>query len=499
MFSLTKKDILNDVIFNQLKSYKQDIEDYFKNNQKNHGILTLIKKIPYSIDEIKKNDFMDLYEPFYLKNDFLPQQLGIIIWNYYLKQDDNRYNRLKSSEDSKTRKYLEDDEFIEKYGPKPWNIINDILSKFDSLKYRIKSPEELDRVEQFKLELIHETKDNVKVNFSELSSGERILMALVASIYKSSSDNHFPDILLLDEIDASLHPSMIKNLLVVINDIFLEKGVKVILVTHSPSTIALAGEESIFVMNENGENKIEKRTKENALEILTEGFATLSEGKIFFENIINSSKKLVLFVEGKTDIIHIKTAKSKLKIDLDFDIFECGSAEKLRQFLMGIPKGLFSDKKIVGIFDYDEEGIQQAKLIEGSKNKDEKDIYIRKDSSNIKSINLICPNEEFKKYKNCPIEFLYTKKKLTSTKLLEKRSLGEVNKNLKDIEKFNQSELNAKEELWFFKIKNTKGKIDGDGEKMKFTKNVSKLDQKDFENFKPLFEKIERIIKENEN
>lgn len=64
-------------------------------------------------------------------------------------------------------------------------------------------------------------------------------MALVASIYKSSSDGAFPDILLLDELDASLHPSMIKNMIGVIEDIFLEQGIKVILVTHSPSTIAL--------------------------------------------------------------------------------------------------------------------------------------------------------------------------------------------------------------------------------------------------------------------
>jgi len=52
--------------------------------------------------------------------------------------------------------------------------------------------------------------------------------------------------LLLDEVDASLHPSMIKNLLDVIEKIFLKNGCKVILATHSPTTVALAPEESIY-------------------------------------------------------------------------------------------------------------------------------------------------------------------------------------------------------------------------------------------------------------
>ena len=40
-------------------------------------------------------------------------------------------------------------------------------------------------------------KTNLEIEFSNLSSGERVLMALVASVYKSSGDKHFPDLLLL--------------------------------------------------------------------------------------------------------------------------------------------------------------------------------------------------------------------------------------------------------------------------------------------------------------
>ena len=61
--------------------------------------------------------------------------------------------------------------------------------------------------------LIHTRKPSLEVELSSLSSGERVLMALVNSVYKPSSDNIFPNVLLLDALDASLHPSMMKSML----------------------------------------------------------------------------------------------------------------------------------------------------------------------------------------------------------------------------------------------------------------------------------------------
>ena len=159
------------------------------------------------------------------------------------------------------------------------------------------SPEGSDYFGNFVLKLVHTTKPGLEVDFTNLSSGERVLMALVASIYKSSSDNYFPDVLLLDELDASLHPSMMKNMLAVIRDIFLSKGVKVILVTHSPTTIALSPENSIFVMNRAGIGRIEKRSRNEALSILTEGFATLEESLILFDQVARNHVSIL--TEGK--------------------------------------------------------------------------------------------------------------------------------------------------------------------------------------------------------
>lgn len=192
-------------------------------------------------------------------------------------------------------------EFFSVHGEKPWDLINKILEEFDTLQYKINSPEGADYFGSFQLKLKHTGKDDLEVDFSSLSSGEKILMALVASIYKSSSDKHFPDILLLDEVDASLHPSMMKNMLSVIENIFLKQGVKVILVTHSPTTIALAPEESVFVMNRSGLNRVEKKTKQDALTILTQEFATIEQGLKLFDQVTKAN--LTIITEGNNTLL----------------------------------------------------------------------------------------------------------------------------------------------------------------------------------------------------
>ena len=52
----------------------------------------MMLELPYSIDEIEKDDFLSLYKPYNLKNDFLPQELGKVVWDYYIKYDRNQSN-----------------------------------------------------------------------------------------------------------------------------------------------------------------------------------------------------------------------------------------------------------------------------------------------------------------------------------------------------------------------------------------------------------------------
>lgn len=289
-----------------VEAYKRGFDtfmagDKHRNNPHAYGIYRLAKRLPHSIDELGEQDFLRLYQPSYLTNNLLPAQLGRAFWDYYVKYVQNRLWRYENETQGKNHDTLDERSYLEKYGPKPWDVVNKILGSFESLQYRVNSPEGLDIFTPFQLELEHISKPNLKVGFESLSSGERILMALVATVYTSASDGYFPDLLLLDEVDATLHPSMIRNMLGVVRDVFLANDVSVILVSHVPTTIALAPEESIYVMNPSGPARIEKRTRNEALEILTEGFATMEQGLRIFDEV--AASEITLVSEGHNAVI----------------------------------------------------------------------------------------------------------------------------------------------------------------------------------------------------
>lgn len=352
LWMLKKDDFSDESIINKLDIYRTNIIRQIRSNPNlakyAKAFEILIKSLLFSADDLSEDQFMDLYKPFNLTNDFLPSHLGNIIWDYYNKLERNKYNKYQNKTYKKNVFELSDAEFEKLYGPKPWNIINEILELFSNLDYKINSPEGLDYYADFQLKLQHKKKENLKIGFESLSSGERVVMALVASVYKTSLDHYFPKLLLLDEVDALLHPSMIQSLLKVIREIFLKNGVNVILVTHSATTIALAPEESIFVMNKNGENRIVKKTQNEALNILTEGYATLQQGLKLFDEI--SKKKISIFTEGNNtkyikkaneffgndeiEVIEgIESITGKNQLKLLFDLFTKVSHDKMIFFV----------------------------------------------------------------------------------------------------------------------------------------------------------------------
>ena len=270
--------LVDDTVSKYREAFESQIAQAKKNGQHLVGIYSLAKKISYPLDEVVYEEFCDLYRPYTLKNDFLPTQLGKVFWDYYVKYRGNQVNQYQNEKHGKEYKTVTEEEFLQLHGLKPWDAVNEILAAFDTLKYRVNSPEGEDYFGNFQLRLCPTAGDSADIQFSHLSSGEKVLMALVAAIYKAGSDGRFPEILLLDEVDASLHPAMMKNMLSVIENIFVKNGVKIILVTHSPTTVALAPDESIYVMNKAGPRRMEKRSKQDALSVLTQGFVTLEQG-----------------------------------------------------------------------------------------------------------------------------------------------------------------------------------------------------------------------------
>lgn len=318
LWDLKESDFPNSDEFKKFDNYRNKVDNLFlendqlKVNNVAQSCHIAISKMGKGLDRLDHEEFLDVYEPYNLKNSFLPIHLGKSFADYFSRYETNQYNFFRNKEYGESRPYLDDAAFVQKFGPKPWDLVNDILSRMRSVPYQVDFPENMDRHSRYTLRLRHTKKAGIFPQFNDLSSGEKILMALVASIYKADSDQRFPDILLLDEIDASLHPSMMKNLLEVISKVFLANEVKTIMVSHSPTTIALAPEESIFVVNPEGTDRIEKKDRQEALDILTEGFATLDEGLRLF-NLANSTDICVI-TEGR-NVAFVNAALKHFEID----------------------------------------------------------------------------------------------------------------------------------------------------------------------------------------
>lgn len=175
-------------------------------------------------------------------------------------------------------------------GPAPWDVVNESL-KVAGFPYEVVSPLTVGLLDNYELKL-KDTSSGIEVRPSDLSSGEQVLLQLILWLFSSSKEGVFPKLLLLDEPDAHLHPSMTVQFLDVISEVLVRKhGVRVIMTTHSPSTVALAPEGSIFQMERHCP-KIEQVTDRAAiLSVLTAGLITVSPATRF------------CFVEDEDDVV----------------------------------------------------------------------------------------------------------------------------------------------------------------------------------------------------
>jgi hypothetical protein len=129
-------------------------------------------------------------------------------------------------------------------GPAPWNVLNEILTVAE-FPYRVEAPT------SSLLDIYHiqMNESGRMISPRDLSSGEKVILQLALWMYNSRHHDRFPRLLLLDEPDAHLHPSMTRQFIDVIQEVLVNRyKVRVILTTHSPSTVALAPEGAVFEM-----------------------------------------------------------------------------------------------------------------------------------------------------------------------------------------------------------------------------------------------------------
>lgn len=256
------------------------------------GIALKAKK---SVEDLTFQDFTTFCPgiEFRYNFDIFSQNFSSIFGIYLTRIEENEWNEYQNIRKGKQVSFFTKSEFDNIFGTPPWEIVNEILEDAN-LPFRITSPTNGEK--SFVARLIS-TKSGSELKFQDLSGGEKILMCLVLALFNSKSEVTFPQVILMDEPDSVLHPLMIRQFLVSLTKLFVkDRSIKIILITHSATTVAIADEQDcdFFIMRNYEGTGLVKCTKDTALNILTEGVPSFS---------VNYENRRQVFVESKNDVL----------------------------------------------------------------------------------------------------------------------------------------------------------------------------------------------------
>lgn len=377
---------------------------------------------------------------------------------------------------------------------KPFQTINRLFRKFGFNYYEMMNP--FPDLKERNGEIRFKGKQGEIIDYNALSSGEQMIVKFIILSLGRNIAGRRINTLILDEPDAHLHPTMSKMMVEILNELSQPKeagggGIRVIITTHSPSTVAFAPEGSLFIIEKDNEHKkIRETSAPEAVNILSDGILTYDKAVKQFSLAMNSDKDVIVFVEGKTDILHLNRANELLGYNLPFEVIDMHDAGALANFIKSTPAKFFPGKKLIALFDADGEGYAAYNNIKG----DSKPI------SKAKIITVIqCENQSFamtlvapkKLNKYCPIEFLYSYDYLKRHDMLEKRNFQEY-QNLYKASTPEESiqlteEYNNETGLRPFKAK--------DSNKDSFSQQcLLETDSEIFRNFIPTLEVIKQIM-----
>ena len=171
-----------------------------------------------------------------------------------------------------------------------------------------------------------------RYNVDTLSSGESVLMCLCLIWFDQELGRRRPDLLLLDELDALLHPSMVSALVSCLKRLFVANGTHVLLATHSASTVAALSDNEIFrLTRRGGDLKLGPVPRSEAVEELSDGIATLDTGL----RIATSTAATVTIISEGKNHLHLRRW-ADLYFPGQIDVFDClphrTSAAELRSY-----------------------------------------------------------------------------------------------------------------------------------------------------------------------
>ncbi|MEO1150918.1 MAG: AAA family ATPase [Pseudomonadota bacterium] len=301
-------------LFKQLERVKQTLEtntrNHFRKNRKFQNLIDQFISEKGHLASVKESDFYS--RPFgWDQGDMFQQSFATMFLTYFELKKTNMIRKAMVDEgEVPDVPPLSKDDFIAQHGEAPWDFVNETIQTA-GLDFSIDHPKELESIKY--RPTLTKNSSGAEVSFTALSSGEKVLMSFAFCLYYSLDRRQTvqrPKLLLFDEIDAPLHPSMSKVLMETINKMLVEKhGIHVIFVTHSPSTVAVAPEEAIHLIHPDT-NQISKESKRRAISTLTAGIPILS---IDFEG------RRQVFVESQKDAVRYDKLYARYEASLESD------------------------------------------------------------------------------------------------------------------------------------------------------------------------------------
>lgn len=285
------------------------------NHYKNHIKLVsdYIQKVNrHSIDNIQSHQVIE-----YLKSkgatfwgDVVNLELNSIFYKYCLKRNENYNKLILKIIHGRTNDAIDLVEYETTFPP-PWNIFNSLLQKNNmSFYYKGLSVIEFNPygIMTNNFAIYNKISDSI-INYNNLSSGEQNLLAILSAVFKTTYYIHtnfeYGDVILLDEPDAHLHPEATKLLVDSLIDYVVNKAkIRVILTTHSPTTVALSPDDSLYYLTKNSTNTtLKKANKDVLLKELTEFIPTLSIDHKNHKQIITESPGDIFYYEAVYELL----------------------------------------------------------------------------------------------------------------------------------------------------------------------------------------------------
>jgi len=294
------------------------------------------------------------------ETDFFTAQFALIFKNYHRLLEENNINRYYVTQNiAPTAVVYSDKEFLEKFGVAPWDFVNSILDEIN-VPYRVNTPLGTRIESSFSFKLIDRL-GGFEISSIDLSTGEKVLMSLALAIYNTKGDNNKPELLLIDEPDAALHPSMSKKMVDILkHNIVTESCIPAIITSHSPTTIISSEGISIYQM-ERGNSIPEKISVQKAVELLSTDIPFLK---------ISNDKRRQVFVESKYDVVYyelltnILARVSTLSSEPIYLPARTSSGSNCTD-VIDVVTGLFKNgnNQIYGIIDWDTTNVNTDRII----------------------------------------------------------------------------------------------------------------------------------------